>query len=605
MGMEIVTGSTGAAHVTPVDDAVRNGNSGYLNGNAVFDVYDKFAATIRTSNIVRIGSGYGMMQGRLFKISELDYEDLIIDNGSQGVKRCDLICARYSMNQQTGVEKFELVVLQGEKGQNYVKPQTLSGDINSETKIQADFPLYEVHINGITLESCTALFTPLPDGGRIGLIEKDLKEHKETSDPHRITFVDTGAGDVENIVSRESFANIFKKIATAIKALTAHIDNKSNPHNVKGSQLADAVPISKGGTGATTKAGALANLGIPSNVADSMAKSVYDCRIEDAPINYITGVNIFANMNNLNVEGDSEKGTCKVTSKELKGGTNILTSAYIVPEGQYKAIVQVAHSNSGEWTHQTIGSGIFYWAVVEAYGEIDYNSIINDAHDITKNPVFTAPKDAEVYIVYKNDNNGSISFNVGDEIRTMIVKATTNTDNIDLFDDNIYNYHARPILLRADLLQLKKDLSASFQNGVDTIKNAITAKNVTPTASTPSALATAVGEVYTKGQTDAQAVTWTKDVTIRAYNSSVAEAEYDITNVTKIKCISGDAFFSANITTVSGRQQIAGGYHLAVGDECDMTRANKDIPTTSNNTVEVATNSSAKIRFTYVARKRL
>lgn len=602
MGMEIVTGSTGAAHVTPVDDAVRNGNSGYLNDNSVFDVYDKFAATIRTSNLVRIGSGYGMMQGRLFKISELDYEDLIIDNGSQGVKRCDLICARYSMSQQTGYEKIELVVLKGDSGQSYVKPQTLSGNINGETK-QADFPLYEVHINGITLESCTALFTPLPDGGRIGLIEKDLKEHKESSDPHKITFVDTGAGNVENIVSRESFSNIFKKIATAIKALTDHIANKQNPHSVKGSQLADAVPISKGGTGATTKAGALANLGIPSNVSDSMAKSVYDSRIDNAPINYAISVN--EHTSGVNVECNSQTGIFNVTSKELKGGSDDLMVASGIPEGQYKAIVQVAHSEGYGWTHRNIGSGIFYWIVTadtdnRSWSEIKAANMIA-SHDITTNPSFDVPKDGIAYIVYKNDNNGSISFEKNDKIRMMIVKATANADGVDLFDDNIYNYRARNITLREDI----QDMKASFQNGVDTIKNAITAKNVTPTASTPSALATAVGAVYTKGQTDAQAVSWTKDVTIRAYNSSVAEAEYDITNVTKIKCISGTAYFSANITTVSGRQQIAGGYHLAVGDECDMTRANKDIPTTANNTVEVATNSSAKIRFTYVARKRL
>ena len=64
--MEIVTGSTGEAHVTPIDDAVRNSNLGYYGDKVVFNVFSKFEAQSVTANLVRVFSGYGMNQGRLF-----------------------------------------------------------------------------------------------------------------------------------------------------------------------------------------------------------------------------------------------------------------------------------------------------------------------------------------------------------------------------------------------------------------------------------------------------------------------------------------------------------------------------------------------------------
>lgn len=51
-----------------------------------------------------------------------------------------------------------------------------------------------------------------------------------------------------------------------------------------------------------------------------------------------------------------------------------------------------------------------------------------------------------------------------------------------------------------DLSALRTSLQTSFQDGVDVIYGAITAKNVIPSASTPTALATAVSAVYDGGR---------------------------------------------------------------------------------------------------------
>lgn len=297
MGMVIVTGSTGKAHVTSIDDAIRNGNVGHVDDNCVFDVYEKFNAVIRTANLVRVKSGYGMLKGRYFKIEENDYEDLIIDNGEQGKKRCDIISARYSMSQQTGNEKIELVVLQGDFGSDYVRPSTIDGTPNTlDTEAKTtDFPLYEVHVNGLTLESITPLFTVLPDGGRVGTLENTLDTHLTTNDPHRIAFntdaIPTNQFSNDNfLVSGESLKSIFEKLACTIRRVLSHVSDMGNPHRVGGDQLSRVVPISKGGTGATTAAQALENLGVPSTVAQSATKTYVDNKISELQTSFQDGV---------------------------------------------------------------------------------------------------------------------------------------------------------------------------------------------------------------------------------------------------------------------------------------------------------------------------
>jgi hypothetical protein len=174
--MEIVTGSTGQVHVTSIDDAVRNGNPGYLNGKVVFTFLQNFAATIVTNNQVKIGSGYGMNQGRIFKIDEGEFDLVTIENGSQGYKRTDIIVARYTMNTQSGFEDIHLEAIRGTSGNSYVDPAYSTGNIN-QGATQDDMPLYRVKINGLVIEAVERMFTLVPDGGRLGELEAKYENH--------------------------------------------------------------------------------------------------------------------------------------------------------------------------------------------------------------------------------------------------------------------------------------------------------------------------------------------------------------------------------------------------------------------------------------------
>lgn len=178
--MEIVTGSTGQVHVTPIDDAVRNGNQGYLNRNVVFTYLSNFEAASLMNNEIRVYSGYGMMQGRLFKIDNNEWDSVVCENGSQGFKRADLVVARYTMDSQTGFEDISLVVIKGSAGNTYVDPSYNTGDINDGDT--CDFPLYRVRINGLNIEGLDRMFTPIPDGGRLGELEARVAAHKAEYD---------------------------------------------------------------------------------------------------------------------------------------------------------------------------------------------------------------------------------------------------------------------------------------------------------------------------------------------------------------------------------------------------------------------------------------
>lgn len=177
--MEIVTGSTGEVHVTPIDDAVRNSNVGYLSKKVVFTCFDNFEARAITNNEVRIYSGYGINQGRIFKIDDEEYDSVTIENGSQGYKRADLIVARYTMDTQTGFEDISLVAIRGTSGSSYVDPSYTTGNIN-EGATQDDFPLYRVKLNGLTIAAVERLFTLVPDGGRMGELEAKVTSHINT-----------------------------------------------------------------------------------------------------------------------------------------------------------------------------------------------------------------------------------------------------------------------------------------------------------------------------------------------------------------------------------------------------------------------------------------
>lgn len=162
--MDIVTGHVGSAHVTSWQD--RDLNQGIFGPDTyILNVGSKLAATIISNNEIRIADGVLVMQGCQGVIQKGTYDTIAIDNGTQGLKRNDLICAQYQKS--AGVESMSLVVIKGTAAATPSDPAYTSGDIqNGDALVQV--PIYRVSLNGLTVESVDLLVGiagTMPEGG--------------------------------------------------------------------------------------------------------------------------------------------------------------------------------------------------------------------------------------------------------------------------------------------------------------------------------------------------------------------------------------------------------------------------------------------------------
>ena len=163
MAAYIVTGLQGREHVTSEDEGAFN--AGIVGtGRYVMKTAEQFAAEIVSNNIVRIKSGDLVNQGRHIRTEVNDYDDMTIENGTQSLKRNDLIVMRYKKDTSTNIEleSAELVVIKGTAGATATDPPYTSGDILAGAT-QDDFPLYRVSLNGLNIEKVTPLFSTVPN----------------------------------------------------------------------------------------------------------------------------------------------------------------------------------------------------------------------------------------------------------------------------------------------------------------------------------------------------------------------------------------------------------------------------------------------------------
>lgn len=178
--MELVTGYGGKAHITPENWADLNrgfsGADSYVMGTG-----RKFEAELISNNLLKIHDGCGIMQGRQVVIPKGRSDEVAIENGTQGMKRIDLIVERYTKNPDTKIETTETVIIKGTPGVNPAVPLHTEGDIRSGD-MKADWPLYEVELSGLNIVAVKPLFKVLLD---MSTINKDLSELQLYHDKRR------------------------------------------------------------------------------------------------------------------------------------------------------------------------------------------------------------------------------------------------------------------------------------------------------------------------------------------------------------------------------------------------------------------------------------
>lgn len=155
--MDIITGYVGSPHVTAEQD--RDINIGIFGAESyVLRTGSQLKAEVSSNNEIKIRDGVIMHQGCAASIKKNTYDSLTIANGSQGMKRIDLVVARYSRNQSTKVESLTLKVIQGTPVTGTPSaPGYTPGDIQAGDLI-ADMPLYQVTINGLNITEVKQVF---------------------------------------------------------------------------------------------------------------------------------------------------------------------------------------------------------------------------------------------------------------------------------------------------------------------------------------------------------------------------------------------------------------------------------------------------------------
>ena len=170
--MEIITGYTEKPHVTSEQD--RDVNIGVVGeGSYVLQTGMQLAAEVSSNNEIKIRDGVLMHRGCTASIKKNTYDSLIIINGSQGMKRIDLIVARYEKNQDNGKESLDLKVIQGTPAESTpTVPEYTEGDIQAGDYV-ADMPMYQVIIDGLNITEVKKVCEVAPD---IDALKKELAE---------------------------------------------------------------------------------------------------------------------------------------------------------------------------------------------------------------------------------------------------------------------------------------------------------------------------------------------------------------------------------------------------------------------------------------------
>lgn len=148
----IMDGSTGSAHISSKDWATFNEATFGMKGG-VFSWGDRFKLTMSTANKGTVGTGAALVAGRRVWVETP--ESVTLENGSQGMKRHDVVGLQYETYQHSGAtrERATLKVIKG-------TPQSGSA---ADPSLPADFlPLWRVPLDGLNVGAPVAIAPRIP-----------------------------------------------------------------------------------------------------------------------------------------------------------------------------------------------------------------------------------------------------------------------------------------------------------------------------------------------------------------------------------------------------------------------------------------------------------
>lgn len=166
--MEIVSGRTGKPHVT--SQQFRQIIEGIVGDEScILPSGENLEPEMVSNNLLKIRSGMMCHHGNVSSVKIGTYDEVELTNGSQGMKRIDLVVNRYTRNEEDNTEKNEWIVIMGMPAEsNPTVPEYTKGNLQ-EGDLVDDCPAFEVHFDGINITEVTKML-------EIAWTNKDLSE---------------------------------------------------------------------------------------------------------------------------------------------------------------------------------------------------------------------------------------------------------------------------------------------------------------------------------------------------------------------------------------------------------------------------------------------
>ena len=154
--MEIVSGRTGKPHVA--SQQFRQIIEGIISDEScILPSGENLEPELVSNNSLKIRSGMMCHHGNVSSVKIGTYDEVELTNGSQGMKRIDLIVNRYTRNEEDNTEKNEWVVIMGTPAEsNPVVPEYTQGNLQKGDLVD-DCPVFEVHFDGINITEVTKM----------------------------------------------------------------------------------------------------------------------------------------------------------------------------------------------------------------------------------------------------------------------------------------------------------------------------------------------------------------------------------------------------------------------------------------------------------------
>ena len=193
--MKIVSGRTGSPHVT--SQQFRQMLEGIIGqGSYIITSGENLKPELSSNNLLKIRSGMMAHHGCISCVDIGTYDEVTLTNGSQGMKRIDLIVNRYTRNAETEVENCSWKVIHGTPvASNPAVPAYTSGNLQNGDLVD-ECPAFEVHYDGINVTEVKSLLS-VADG--LSELSSNLTKTNTVLENRKPIFIDSTAQGTANL----------------------------------------------------------------------------------------------------------------------------------------------------------------------------------------------------------------------------------------------------------------------------------------------------------------------------------------------------------------------------------------------------------------------